>query len=421
MKKTILFFCCIALAFGCTDMELQYNDDEAEVSRSSSTVIPLDKALANLDRQIETIFGPGTKASTKCYDMSSVVTAGGRDILGPSTRSASGQNGLPDTLIYIVNFENDNGYAILSADARLDEDIYCITEKGRLTIEDLEQTYAYLSSSSDSSGMEHAIIDFPDPGLPPVIDDIIRDDLDDIRFIEDGEFDVQPGGSKTIIYGPLLKTKWYQRSPFNDCVPDGDPAGCVAIAAAQIILHNRVANNTIFNGYECDWDSMETVCNYKTPYDWGDTTAQQQVANFVFEIGKDYNCNIDYGKKGSSGFINGIKRTFENFGYSNVEKSIGLDNKVQDKIFECLSQGYPVPVTGADGFSGHAWVIDGIFNHYYHINWGWNGKSDGYYKIGIFNTEERKFIDKEYDSGASVNEDDQSNFNCLYKVVTYSL
>ena len=402
-------------------MELQYNDDEAEASRSSSTVIPLDKALANLDRQIEAIFGPETKASSKAYDMSSVVTAGGRDILGPATRSTSGQNGLPDTLIYIVNFENDNGYAILSADARLDEDIYCITEKGRLTIEDLEQTYAYLSSSSDSSGMEHAIIDFPDPGLPPVIDDIIRDDLDDIRFIEDGEFDVQPGGSKTIIYGPLLKTKWYQRSPFNDCVPDGDPAGCVAIAAAQIILHNRVANNTIFNGYECDWDSMETVCNYKTPYDWGDTTAQQQVANFVFEIGKDYNCNIDYGKKGSSGFINGIKRTFENFGYSNVEKSIGLDNKVQDKIFECLSQGYPVPVTGADGFSGHAWVIDGIFNHYYHINWGWNGKSDGYYKIGIFNTEERKFIDKEYDSGASVNEDDQSNFNCLYKVVTYSL
>ena len=129
-------------------MELQYNDDEAEASRSSSTVIPLDKALANLDRQIEAIFGPETKASSKAYDMSSVVTAGGRDILGPSTRSASGQNGLPDTLIYIVNFENDNGYAILSADARLDEDIYCITEKGRLTIEDLEQTYAYLSSSS---------------------------------------------------------------------------------------------------------------------------------------------------------------------------------------------------------------------------------------------------------------------------------
>ena len=391
-------------------MELQYNDDEAEASRSSSTVIPLDKALANLDRQIEAIFGPETKASSKAYDMSSVVTAGGRDILGPSTRSASGQNGLPDTLIYIVNFENDNGYAILSADARLDEDIYCITEKGRLTIEDLEQTYAYLSSSSDSSGMEHAIIDFPDPGLPPVIDDIIRDDLDDIRFIEDGEFDVQPGGSKTILYGPLLKTKWGQKAPFN-----------VAIAAAQIILHNRVANNTIFNGYECDWDTMETVRNYKTPDQLGEAEARTQVANFVFEIGKDYNCNIDYGKKGSSGFINGIKRTFENFGYSNVEKSIGLGNKVQDKIFECLSQGYPVPVTGADGFSGHAWVIDGIFNHYYHINWGWRGQSDGYYKIGIFNTEERKFIDKEYDSGASVNEDDQSNFNCLYKVVTYSL
>ena len=402
-------------------MELQYNDDEAEASRSSSTVIPLDKALANLDRQIEAIFGPETKASSKAYDMSSVVTAGGRDILGPSTRSASGQNGLPDTLIYIVNFENDNGYAILSADARLDEDIYCITEKGRLTIEDLEQTYAYLSSSSDSSGMEHAIIDFPDPGLPPVIDDIIRDDLDDIRFIEDGEFDVQPGGSKTILYGPLLKTKWGQKAPFNNCVPNHYDAGCVAIAAAQIILHNRVANNTIFNGYECDWDTMETVRNYKTPDQLGEAEARTQVANFVFEIGKHYNCNIDYGKRGSPGFINGIKRTFENFGYSNVEKSIGLGNKVQDKIFECLSRGYPVPVTGADGIKGHAWVIDGIFNHYYHINWGWRGQSDGYYKIGIFNTEERKFIDKEYDSGASVNEDDQSNFNCLYKVVTYSL
>lgn len=419
MKKTILFFCCIALAFGCTDMELQYNDDEAEASRSSSTVIPLDKALANLDRQIEAIFGPGTKASTKCYDMSSVVTAGGRDILGPSTRSASGQNGLPDTLIYIVNFENDNGYAILSADARFDEDIYCITEKGRLTIEDLEQTYAYLSSSSDSSGMEHAIIDFPDPGLPPVIDDIIRDDLDDIRFIEDGEFDV-PGKKETKKYGPLLKTKWDQWSPFNDCVPDGDPAGCVAIATAQIILHNRVANNTIFNGYECDWDTMETVRNYKTPLYKGSDEAKRQVANFVFEIGKDYNCNIHYDDNESGGNADGIKRTFKNFGYPDVEKSLGFGNKVQDKINKCISLGYPVAVTGMrEKLKGHAWVIDGMYENYYHINWGWEGQSDGYYTKGVFDTNARSSIDENYDSGET--NSNLPNYTWSYRVVTYSL
>ena len=78
-----------------------------------------------------------------------------------------------------------------------------------------------------------------------------------------------------------------------------------------------------------------------------------------------------------------------------------------------------MPVTGADGIKGHAWVIDGIFNHYYHINWGWRGQSDGYYKIGIFDTEERALISEEYDSGEIRPE--PRNYNWILKVLTYSL
>ena len=37
----------------------------------------------------------------------------------------------------------------------------------------------------------------------------------------------------------------------------------------------------------------------------------------------------------------------------------------------------------------HAWVIDGLLGDYYHINWGWHGKSDGYYKSEDYYTRNR--------------------------------
>lgn len=75
--------------------------------------------------------------------------------------------------------------------------------------------------------------------------------------------------------------------------------------------------------------------------------------------------------------------------------------------------------------SGHAWVLDGyvqeirqdvtrttyndftedieidetILHHYVHVNWGWAGMSDGYYKSDLFDIRERVYY-HQYDNGS---------------------
>lgn len=56
---------------------------------------------------------------------------------------------------------------------------------------------------------------------------------------------------------------------------------------------------------------------------------------------------------------------------------------------------------------------------YYHINWGWLGKSDGYYKKGVFSTTDRHSFDKYVDSGDTIS--NSYNFTWNYRLITYSI
>jgi hypothetical protein len=49
--------------------------------------------------------------------------------------------------------------------------------------------------------------------------------------------------------GPLLQTKWNQVPPFNDLMPSGYPAGCAAIAVAQVMKYYQYPQSFSLNGY----------------------------------------------------------------------------------------------------------------------------------------------------------------------------
>lgn len=68
---------------------------------------------------------------------------------------------------------------------------------------------------------------------------------------------------------------------------------------------------------------------------------------------------------------------------------------------------------------GHAWVIDGLLGDYYHINWGWHGKSDGYYRKGVFKTSSRSAIDSSIDANMTNKQD--GSYTWTYRIVLYSL
>ncbi|MBQ6577292.1 MAG: C10 family peptidase [Bacteroidales bacterium] len=67
--------------------------------------------------------------------------------------------------------------------------------------------------------------------------------------------------------------------------------------------------------------------------------------------------------------------------------------------------------------TGHAWVLDGECGEYYHINWGWYGYSDGYFKKGTFSTTDRYSVDSVIDT--ETRQVQARNYTWNYRLVTY--
>lgn len=335
-----------------------------------SEVIPMEEALANLETFLSSYSGATKSGKTRSVDEVEVFTFGSSSV---KTRSTNAD--LPDTLAYLVNLGDDEGFAVLSANRKLNNSIYCLTEEGNVNHEDFAAAYEYLSGEPETRSVSE-IKDMEDVFVPALlVRSLLVDYYDESRLVETRAS--TPSGSPT---GPIMATKWHQNTPFNDLL-DGCPAGCVAIACAQIMAHNEYPADPTFNSKACSWSDMKTVAPANNRFSSGSEAGKEQVAAFLKELGKDENLKIRYDDDGSWGLADGVVRTLKNYGYKNVDKRIGFVKKDRTKVSECLAKGYPVFMNGGNSsdFSGHAWVVDGEWGNYFHCNWGWQGLWDGYY------------------------------------------
>ena len=210
---------------------------------------------------------------------------------------------------------------------------------------------------------------------------------------------------------PLLRTKWNQNAPFNDLCPANPAgpnghcyAGCVATAMAQVMNYwehpvkgdgthsythpyygSQYAN---FGSTTYDWDNMKNY--YSRGYNDAEALA---VATLMYHCG--VSINIDYASSGTGGKLQtSVYALSHYFNYTpNIEyrsKSIGTTIYYTDSLWiEMLKQELdlerPIPYRGLRETEnvGHAFVCDGYDeNNYFHFNWGWSGKCDGYFLIG---------------------------------------
>ncbi len=213
-----------------------------------------------------------------------------------------------------------------------------------------------------------------------------------------------------------MNLNWGQSpSPYNDSLPicvstsQKDPAGCVAVAIAQIMAHhqkptsgsyihpvNMKLRNTTYN-----WSGMKSVADAKN---LTNTTYRSQVANLLAEIGDK--CSMSYGCDGSGSNIYYAYDAFTLMGY-NINMLIGSYNFSKVKVD--IDSNRPVYMRGTrTGGVGHAWVVEGYqtkdwaekmvrecpnspieesytgetgTNYYLYFNLGWNGSSNGYYLV----------------------------------------
>ena len=388
-------------------------------SNRNSTTIPVDVALKSMDRiLIET--NNQTRATNPFFTIS---TFGKENVETKSANAAF----IPDTLLYIVNFGNHEGFSVLAGDCRLPASIYCLTESGSISPDDFVDAFNYLSSPDIDTSYKFESVLVPSLILSSVFPALREngegggegdDDEDHDDWLQWLASEGEGGGQGNVFIkkGPFLKTKWDQDlEPLNNLV-DGH-VGCVAIAVGQIVVANKYSNTLLFDGVICNLDTLETVRHYSnpssqsTPYS---VNACYQASHFIKYLRSEDLLNMN----GPESNAEAAKNAFSFLGYTNVEKTSNLlsfTHTMSGKVVNMLYNNYPVYVDGSRWGSGHAWVVDGFLYTQgillFHINWGWNGIRDGYYDYGVFDTGRNHLLDSIIDTDdSSINVEDHHYF-----------
>ena len=208
---------------------------------------------------------------------------------------------------------------------------------------------------------------------------------------------------------PLLTCNWNQGEPYNLLCPQYNGkytvTGCVATAMAQVMYYHRQPAQTQMPipAYTTrtlklsiaelpvitfDWQDMQDNYNSSTTLN----TANKAVAQLMQYCGSA--ASMDYGlgeNGGSAAYTEPMPEVFHKyFGYDKDAKWANRNDYSYREwinlIYDELSRG-PVLYSGQSAGGGHAFVCDGYAeDDYFHINWGWGGSSNGYFKLSILSS-----------------------------------
>ncbi len=224
---------------------------------------------------------------------------------------------------------------------------------------------------------------------------------------------------------PLMATRWNQGNPYNLLCPHfynqngsvGDlcATGCVATAVAQVMAFYRYPSATTrtIPGYMqrystdqgdksvqlrnvpansvIDWDNM------LDDYHGGETEAQQlAVAQLSYWVG--LGSHMDYGPSSATYLRDALNALKTYFGYDDgahiEERSKHTLRSWDDLLYNELETSHPIAFSAVNAGGGHAFVIDGYdIDGLYHVNWGWGGMANGYFRMDVLNPDNSDGVD----------------------------
>ncbi len=208
----------------------------------------------------------------------------------------------------------------------------------------------------------------------------------------------------TTVIQPLITTTWAQVAPYNEKCPVIDDVhcktGCTATALAQVLRFHEYPSGktTKIPGYTTstlkivmpelaattfNWSKMPDKLTSDTPQDEID-----EVAKLMLYCGQMTDMN--YTPSGSGAFTYKIPdRLPTYFGYPKTMHYLyreSYDEASWDSLLvKELEHNQPVIYTAYTNLNqGHTFICDGYDgNGLYHINWGWNGVGNGYFRISV--------------------------------------
>ena len=209
---------------------------------------------------------------------------------------------------------------------------------------------------------------------------------------------------------PLLTTRWNQNAPYNNNCPtfgtnsERAAVGCVATATAQVMnYHKWPKQGTGEFTYVCNVNNQgeQTLSADfgSTTYEWDKMlddyanesyTAEQAdaIATLMYHVGVAE--HMRYGATSSTSNYAAMEALRTYFGYNNGMKFYSRHTvpaaQWDSLLLNELRNARPILYEGATPTGGHSFVLDGCnAEGYYHFNWGWGGKSNGYFLITALN------------------------------------
>ncbi len=213
---------------------------------------------------------------------------------------------------------------------------------------------------------------------------------------------------------PLVTALWDQgnnyfnpQNPYNAFCPETDGllcvTGCMATALSQVLYYHRWPQGPLFGDLPAytmedgrvidplpattfDWDDM--VDDYMLP-----TTDKQQTAVATLMRYCGQLIQMNYTPLVSDGYFYDVDMLVNLFGYDQGVYSAEADDYTvsgwDQLLYNELREGRPLVYSGMSTGGGHAFVVDGYEvrdgSGYFHVNWGWAGVSNGFYKISLLN------------------------------------
>jgi hypothetical protein len=286
---------------------------------------------------------------------------------------------------YVFNAQRGNGYVIVAGDDRVPA-VLGYSDQGNFDAED----------------------------VPPTMQEWLDGYAAQIEAIANGCAPDERGASHAAIE-PMLNVKWGQGMPYSVLLPHINGSsnahayvGCVAVAMAQIMAYWQYPSRptTTIPGYtsssgkpyavtmpslapmDFDWENMHET------YYTNDSTSEACMAVAHLMLYSTTAMQSNFGQTSTGSLTRKIpEKLITYFGYKNsahyLYREYYSTQAWEDTIYAELAAGRPVAYGGNKQSAGHAFVCDGYDGDgRFHINWGWAGKSNGYFLLNLLNPSE---------------------------------
>lgn len=191
----------------------------------------------------------------------------------------------------------------------------------------------------------------------------------------------------------LMATEWGQSFPYNIKCPivngQRSVTGCVATALAQVLNYNRWPKDytSVVPAYTTYSKQIFMPQLEPTKFGWG-SVGLQFLGTLMLYCGQAVQMNYGVDESGAdTSIIPDVLKTV--FGYNDGAQFVIRENYTDEEwdnmMYAEMAGGRPVIYSGFgeqyNGASGHAFVIDGYDSGRYHVNWGWDGDSNGLFLL----------------------------------------